>query len=264
MDWKMCSPHNDFRDLPAHFMVWRIVPWLAVALCVCQAAAGQADERRFVLARAALVKAIEADVRATSNRIGTDHLDPAVLEAMREVKRHRFVPPAFIDRAYDNNPLPIGYGQTISQPYIVALMTNMLAIAPGDRVLEIGTGSGYQAAVLAHMGIHVFSIEIIRPLAERAERRLRTEGYDTVRVKLGDGYFGWPAQAPFDAIVVTAAADHVPPPLLSQLKAGGRMVIPVGGRFSVQQLVLVTKDADGRVSARQLLPVRFVPLTRRP
>lgn len=219
---------------------------------------------RFARERAALVKEIEEDVAATSSYIGTDRLDPAVMEAMGRVKRHRFVPDKWVDDAYDNNPLPIGYGQTISQPYIVALMSNLLALAPGQRVLEIGTGSGYQAAVLAQMGMQVYSIEIIRPLAEKAGRQLRAEGYEQVEVKIGDGYFGWEEHAPFDAIMVTAAADHIPPPLLAQLKNGGTMVIPVGGQFSVQQLVLVTKDQDGSVSTRQLLPVRFVPLTRRP
>jgi protein-L-isoaspartate(D-aspartate) O-methyltransferase len=241
-----------------------LTPWVAFALCLVPAAAGQAEEQGFARARAALIEQIQDEVAATSDYIGFGKLDPRVIEALGAVKRHRFVPPAFVDRAYDNMPLPIGFGQTISQPYIVALMSNLLALDPGGRVLEIGTGSGYQAAVLAQMGMRVYSIEIIRPLAESAGRRLRAEGYDHVRVKIEDGYFGWPEYAPFDAIVVTAAADHIPPPLLSQLKNGGRMVIPVGGPLSVQQLVLVTKAADGRVSTRQLLPVRFVPLTRRP
>lgn len=241
-----------------------LTPWAALASGLISAAAGQAEELGFVRARAALIEQIREEVAATSDYIGFGKLDPRVIEALGAVKRHRFVPPAFVDRAYDNIPLPIGFGQTISQPYIVALMSNLLALDPGGRVLEIGTGSGYQAAVLAQMGMHVYSIEIIRPLAERAGRRLQAEGYDRVRIKIGDGYFGWTENAPFDAIVVTAAADHIPPPLLSQLKNGGRMVIPVGGPLSVQQLVLVTKAVDGRVSTRQLLPVRFVPLTRRP
>ena len=244
--------------------LWGMTLLLGTAWVLGAALAGQDEEARFVRERAALVEEIEDDVAATSSYIGTDRLDPAVMEAMGTVKRHRFVPDAWVDDAYDNNPLPIGYGQTISQPYIVALMSNLLALDPGERVLEIGTGSGYQAAVLAQMGMQVYSIEIIRPLAVRAERRLKAEGYEPVEVKIGDGYFGWEKHAPFDAIVVTAAADHVPPPLLAQLKNGGIMVIPVGGQFSVQQLVLITKDQDGSVSTRQLLPVRFVPLTRRP
>lgn len=226
--------------------------------------AGPSEEARFARARAALVEEIAADVRATSDAIGADRLDPSVMAAVGTVRRHRFVPERFEGRAYANIPLPIGHGQTISQPYIVALMTNLLALSPGDRVIEVGTGSGYQAAVLAQMGMRVYSMEIIRPLAETAEARLRAEGCGTVQVRVGDGYFGWPEHGPFDAVIVTAAADHIPPPLLDQLKKGGRMVIPVGGRFSVQQLVLVAKDSDGTLSTRQILPVRFVPLTRGP
>lgn len=241
-----------------------LIPWMAASLVPGRANAGQEDEKQFALARAGLMKAIEADVAATSSHIGADRLDPAVMKAMGAVKRHRFVPEKFIDRAYDNHPLPIGYGQTISQPYIVALMSNLLALKTGDRVLEVGTGSGYQAAVLVEMGMTVYSIEIIRPLAETAKQRLVAEGYDRVDVTIGDGYFGWEKHGPFDGIIVTAAADHIPPPLLSQLKNGGRMVVPVGGQFSVQQLVLVTKGDDGTLSTRQILPVRFVPLTRRP
>lgn len=223
---------------------------------------GQPEESRFARARAAMVQVIVDDVAATSRRIGMEHLDPMVMQAMGSVQRHRFVPDEWVDQAYDNHPLPIGYGQTISQPYIVALMSGLLALKPGERVLEVGTGSGYQAAVLAQMGMRVFSIEIIPALAEKARQRLQVEGHTQVQVKIGDGYFGWAEHAPFDAIVVTAAADHIPPPLLAQLKNGGIMVIPVGGAFSVQQLVLVTKAQDGGLSTRQLLPVRFVPLTR--
>ena len=243
---------------------------LGVAFCLIllffptQARSDQGEDQRHTRARASLLKAIEADVSATSSHIGFDHLDPAVMKAMAAVRRHRFVPDKYAGQAYNNHPLPIGYGQTISQPYIVALMSNLLGIRPGDRVLEVGTGSGYQAAVLAQMGAVVFSIEIIRPLAEEARRRMKTEGYDMVEVKIGDGYFGWPEHAPFDAIIVTAAADHIPPPLLEQLKNGGRMVIPVGGQLSVQQLVLVAKDQKGDLTTRQILPVRFVPLTRNP
>lgn len=236
--------------------------WLTIFLLFGQAA-GQ-EENRFARARAGLIKAIEADVKATSSYIGVDHLDPAVMRAMGTVRRHRFVPEKYIGQAYENHPLPIGYGQTISQPYIVALMSNLLGLKPGARVLEVGTGSGYQAAVLAEMGMQVYSIEIIRLLAESAQAHLKTEGYDQVQTKIGDGYFGWKEHAPFDGIIVTAAADHIPPPLLAQLKNSGFLVIPVGGQFSVQQLVLVSKDAQGAVTTRQILPVRFVPLTRNP
>lgn len=261
----MVNPMGTKRSNPTFgAALLMLVPCLLFLLLTGRADAGQEDEARFARARATLVKEIAADVVTTSSYIGTDRLDPAVMRAMGTVKRHRFVPERFIKSAYDNEPVPIGHGQTISQPYIVALMSNLLGLQPGGRVLEIGTGSGYQAAVLAEMGMNVFSIEIIRPLAEKARERLETEGYGGVQVKIGDGYFGWEGHAPFDAIIVTAAADHIPPPLLGQLKNGGRMVIPVGGRFSVQQLVLVSKGADGKITTRQVLPVRFVPLTRGP
>jgi protein-L-isoaspartate(D-aspartate) O-methyltransferase len=223
------------------------------------------EDPRQILARAILVDEIESELQAVGGRLGFAHPDPTVLGAMGSVKRHRFVPEAYRRQAYANHPLPIGHGQTISQPFIIAIMSQLLRVTAGDKVLEIGTGSGYQAAVLAEMGVSVCSIEIIRPLAERARQRLREEGYsDLVRITIGDGYFGWAEQAPFDAIIVTAAADHVPPPLIAQLKRGGRMVIPVGGLFTVQQLVLLTKDSKGEVSTRQLMPVSFVPLTRGP
>jgi len=184
-----------------------------------------------------------------------------VLAALGRVPRHEFVPVAERDRAYRNQPLPIGYGQTISQPYIVAVMTELLDPRPGDRVLEVGTGSGYQAAVLAELVKEVYTIEIIEPLGLAARKRLKTLGYDNVTVRIGDGYYGWPEKGPFDGIVVTAAASHVPPPLLAQLKPGGRMVIPVGSHFLTQQLVLIEKKTDGTLQTRQLLPVMFVPLT---
>jgi protein-L-isoaspartate(D-aspartate) O-methyltransferase len=180
---------------------------------------------------------------------------------MGKVPRHRFVDMSLRNKAYENRPLPIGYGQTISQPYIVAIMTDLLNPQAHDRVLEVGTGSGYQAAVLAELVDEVYSIEIIKPLGERAAKRLKRLGYKNARVRIGDGYYGWEAHAPFDAIVVTAAASHIPPPLIAQLKMGGRMMIPVGSSFLVQQLLLVEKDKQGRVSSRQILPVAFVPLT---
>ena len=192
---------------------------------------------------------------------GKSSFDPKVLQTLNEVKRHEFVPERLRSDAYRNHPLPIGHGQTISQPYIVALMTDLVEAKPGHVVLEVGTGSGSQAAVLAKLVRQVYSIEIIEPLARQAEERLRRLGYDNVVTRLGDGYFGWEEHAPFDAIVVTAAASHVPPPLVQQLKPGGRMVIPVGGRFTVQYLLLVEKDDNGEVITRQITPVRFVPLT---
>jgi protein-L-isoaspartate(D-aspartate) O-methyltransferase len=212
-------------------------------------------------ARSKMVEAIKADVRETSFYINKKSLDPRVMSVMGKVERHKFVPPSEQSWAYANRPLPIGHGQTISQPYIVALMTDLINVDPGDRVLEVGTGSGYQAAVLAEMGADVFTIEIIEPLASQASRRMDDLGYNQVKIRQGDGYYGWEEEAPFDAIVVTAAADHVPPPLVRQLKADGIMVIPVGSRFLVQQLVLVTKDKAGSITTRQILPVRFVPLT---
>ncbi len=219
------------------------------------------DEKDHENARHDMVHAIEDDVRATSYYLKKKALDPRVLRAMAKVPRHLFVPRSEARYAYDNRPLPIGYGQTISQPYIVAVMTDLLQTAPGDRVLEIGTGSGYQAAILAELVEAVFTIEIIEPLGTAARSRLRRLGYDNTRVKIGDGYYGWEKYAPFDAIVVTAAANHVPPPLIRQLKPGGRMMIPVGSRFFTQQLVLVEKDATGKITTRQVLPVQFVPLT---
>ena len=186
---------------------------------------------------------------------------PRVLEALREVPRHEFVPRRQRGRAYADSPLPIGHGQTISQPYIVGYMTEKLALDEGDRVLEVGTGSAYQAAILAHLVRHVVTIEIIEPLARSAAERLRRLGYRNVTVLHGDGYYGHPRGGPYDAIIVTAAASHVPPPLIAQLVPGGRMVIPVGRSGWTQNLLLVEKDANGEVSTRNLLPVRFVPLT---
>jgi len=187
--------------------------------------------------------------------------DKEVLEAMRHVPRHLFVPWSSKRMAHGDHPLPIGHGQTISQPYIVALMTEALQLKANAKVLEIGTGSGYQAAVLSELTPLVFTMEIITPLADEAGERLQKLGYHTVKVRVGDGYFGWPEEAPFDGIVVTCAAGHIPPPLIAQLSQGGRMVIPVGGVYEVQRLMVVTKDRDGRVRTNELLPVRFVPMT---
>jgi protein-L-isoaspartate(D-aspartate) O-methyltransferase len=223
------------------------------------AAAKSADP--YKAARLAMVQEIEADVRLTSLSLDKESLDPRVMKAMSSVPRHELVPESLREVAYENRPLPIGHGQTISQPYIVAVMTDLLKPEPGDRVLEIGTGSGYQAAILAELVARVYSIEIIKALGEEARRKLAELGYGNIEVRIGDGYYGWKEHAPYDAIVVTAAASHIPPPLIEQLKPGGRMIIPVGSRFMVQQLVLVEKDAAGKVTTRQILPVRFVPLT---
>jgi protein-L-isoaspartate(D-aspartate) O-methyltransferase len=191
----------------------------------------------------------------------TRRLDPAVIEAMRRVPRHRFVPDEIAPHAYRNSALPIGHDQTISQPYIVALMTHLLKVEPGHKILEVGTGSGYQAALLAELGARVFSIEIVPPLARDAAARLGELGYAGVAVRAGDGYEGWPEEAPFDRIVVTAAAPHLPPPLAAQMKPDGRMVIPLAGPDG-DELMLVEKDRRGRIRSRAILPVRFVPLVR--
>ena len=208
-----------------------------------------------------MVEEVLADAAATSSYSGRAALSPGVIAAMEKVERHRFVPAALSVVAYLNRPLPIGHGQTISQPFIVVLMTDLMKVKAGDRVLEIGTGSGYQAAVLAEIAGSVYSIEIIEPLGKEAGERLQSLGYRNVETRVGDGYYGWPEVAPFDAIMVTAAASHVPPPLIKQLKPGGRMVIPLGTQFMTQYLMLVEKQMDGSLTTRQILPVRFVPLT---
>jgi protein-L-isoaspartate(D-aspartate) O-methyltransferase len=219
-----------------------------------------ADEGDYALARAAMVD--EVRFYATLARdTGEEKLDAEVIQSLGTVKRHEFVPDSEKDYAYENRPLSIGHGQTISQPYIVALMTDLIEPGRDDVVLEIGTGSGYQAAILAKLVKHVYSIEIIEALADKSAARLERLGYDNVTVKLADGYFGWEEHAPFDAIVVTAAASHVPPPLVQQLAPGGRMVIPGGGRFMTQQLLLLEKTDDNEVITRQVAAVRFVPLT---
>jgi protein-L-isoaspartate(D-aspartate) O-methyltransferase len=188
--------------------------------------------------------------------------DQRILQAMLDVPRHWFIPSNQQRAAYADRPLPIGYGQTISQPFIVAYMTQLLELTPESKVLEIGTGSGYQAAVLSELTPHVYSIEIVEPLGKRAMGVFNERGYDTIKAKIGDGYKGWPEYAPFDAVIVTCAPDHIPKPLIEQLKPGGCIVIPVGSRWGVQDLMLVTKDMDGKLKRQSKMPVRFVPLTR--
>lgn len=212
--------------------------------------------------RAAMVDTIQQHARSAPGALEEGGIDPEVLQAMRQVPRHEFVPEEQRPYAYQDRPLPIGYGQTISQPFIVAMMTDLLDLEPGDKVLEIGTGSGYQAAVLSPLADRVYSIEIVPELGRRAGEVLKELDFANVETKAADGYYGWPEAAPFDAIVVTAAANHIPPPLVNQLEAGGRMVIPIGGPFSAQQLMLVRKLPDGGITARQLMPVRFVPFIR--
>jgi len=208
-----------------------------------------------------LLDEIRAEVSETWQYTGRAALAPRVLDAFAEVPRHAFLPDTLRAAAYINRPLPIGHGQTISQPYIVALMTDLLDPQPDDIVLEIGTGSGYQAAVLAKLVKQVYSLEIVAALAEQASERLRRLGYGNIEVRQGDGHAGWPEHAPFDAIIVTAAAPDIPPVLIEQLKPGGRFLIPVGSRYSGQDLLLIEKDRHGRVSRKSVLPVIFVPLT---
>jgi protein-L-isoaspartate(D-aspartate) O-methyltransferase len=208
-----------------------------------------------------MLRVIEAYSAAEGTVLGHRGVAADVLKAMAAVPRHEFVPPGMRANAYADRPLPIGFGQTISQPFIVALMTDLLRARSEDVVLEVGTGSGYQAAVLAPLVRRVYTIEIVPELGASAAERLRRLGYATVETRIGDGYYGWPEAAPFDSIVVTAAASQIPPPLVQQLKPGGRMVIPVGPPFALQHLVLVEVDTERRVRTRQLLPVKFVPLT---
>lgn len=209
-----------------------------------------------------LLRDIEAEVRYTRTMIGRDALDPRVMAAMAEVPRHEFVPEHQRLYAYANGPLPIGQGQTISQPYIVALMTDLLECGPVARVLEVGTGSGYQAAVLSRMVRKVYSVEIIPELALASSERLARLGYDNLECRRCDGYEGWPEHAPFDGILVTAAASAVPPPLIEQLREGARLVIPVGPQYGHQELMVIEKRADGSIHTSDILGVAFVPLTR--
>jgi len=217
-------------------------------------AAERARERR------ALRRVIEREVEQTARFTGRQRLDARVLEAMERIPRERFVPEDEVDSAYANVPLPIGHRQTISQPYIVALMTDLLETQPAHKVLEIGTGSGYQAAVLAELVATVYSVEVIAELAAEATRRLAELGYDNVATRVGDGNLGWPEQAPFDGIIVTAGAPRVPPALLAQLKCGGRLVIPVNTAGYGQVLQCITRDAAGDFHTQDVLPVMFVPL----
>ena len=225
---------------------------LALVLFIAAGDGGQANADQYAERREAMVK-------NTIELRGVE--DPATLQAMRAVERHEFVDPRLIDQAYADRPLPIGHGQTISQPYIVAHMTELLRPKEGDVVLEIGAGSGYQAAVLGEIVGQVYTIEIVPALAQLSKDRMEKLGYDNVEVKEGDGYYGWEEHAPFDGIIVTAAATHIPPPLVEQLKPGARMIIPVGPPMQVQNLMLVEKDEDGSVTQRNVMPVRFVPLT---
>jgi protein-L-isoaspartate(D-aspartate) O-methyltransferase len=231
---------------------------LALLLLGSGASSGSPD---YAAERKALVREIERKVVATRSELGTDRLDPKVIAAIGAVPRHELVPPALRGEAYADHPLPIGAGQTISQPYIVAVMTHLLRVESGDKVYELGTGSGYQAAVLAEMGVHVFSVEIVPELAARAQDNLRRLGYENVKVRVGDGYLGWPEAAPFAGILITAAIDHVPQPLIDQLAPNGRLVMPMGPAGWSQELVVMEKTEAGKLKRKDVLPVRFVPVT---
>ena len=235
-----------------------IIPLLFGAMVAADAKGDDA----YTAQRAAMLADIAALARETRAETGRARLSERVMTAMAKVPRQEFVPADQQRYAYDNRPLSIGLGQTISQPFIVALMTDLLELNPAHRVLEVGTGSGYQAAVLAELAREVYTIEIVEPLAKQAAARLAALGYRNVTVRSGDGYRGWPEQAPFDAIIVTAGALEVPPVLVQQLKPGGKLVIPVGPQSSVQQLRVIEKDASGKATTREVLAVRFVPLTR--
>lgn len=247
------------RSLPRSTTA-RALALLLGALCTSHGVL--ATTRDFTAAREKMVKTIEMLAKAVPLSSGRQEIDASILAAMRQVPRHELVPDDVRNEAYQDRPLPIGHGQTISQPYIVALMTQLARPAKHHIVLEVGTGSGYQAAVLSPLVAKVFSIEIVEPLAARAAERLQALGFENVSVRHGDGYKGWPEHGPFDSIIVTAGASHVPAPLVDQLKPGGRMVIPVGGASMAQDLMLIEKDEQGRAHTRSLLPVRFVPLTR--
>jgi protein-L-isoaspartate(D-aspartate) O-methyltransferase len=241
------------------------LPYLFLIFLGCGLTGAAQDPRPVATSHPAFSERVDERARMVRDHVENYPYNPVkdqkVLSAMRRVPRHCFVPAEYQDLAYQNSPLPIGYEQTISQPVIVAHMTELLAIQPGDRILEIGTGSGYQAAVLGELCKHVFTMEIVAPLGRRAKNLLDELGYTQVQVRIGNGYLGWPEEAPFDKIIVTCAPDEIPQPLLDQLAPGGRMVIPVGGQFQTQYLVEITKNERGRISKKEHYPVRFVPMT---
>jgi protein-L-isoaspartate(D-aspartate) O-methyltransferase len=246
-------------------MADRMIAKILLLLVLSMVAVAQevaAQDAECVRERAAMVETVSAYARSHVNVLGQDGLSERVLEALRRTKRHLFISERSCSTAYADTPLSIGHGQTISQPFIVALMTELAGVAPDHVVLEIGTGSGYQAAVLAHLARKVCTIEIIPSLAEAAAKTLREAGYDNVSVRLGDGFVGWPECGPFDAIVVTAALGEAPPPLVEQLKVGGRLVMPVGAAYASQHLTVVEKTAADKTTARAVALVRFVPFTR--
>jgi protein-L-isoaspartate(D-aspartate) O-methyltransferase len=232
--------------------------------CIAFSGEARAQDSDYVRERALMVKTIQAYALTDIGFSGKKGISASVLEAMRQTKRHLFIPKRFRSLAYADRPVPIGHEQTISQPYIVAVMTDLAGVAKNHTVLEIGTGSGYQAAILARLARKVCTIEIVRPLGETATKLLEELGYHNVSVRIGDGYKGWPECGPFDAVIVTAALGHVPPPLIKQLKVGGRLVMPVGSAGATQKLTVVEKIAPGKTKTRDVGLVRFVPFTRSP
>jgi protein-L-isoaspartate(D-aspartate) O-methyltransferase len=239
-----------------------LIAGVILALLVAARPLPAAAQTDFAAERARMLQTVQAHAKQASDALGRDFIAPQILDVMRDVPRHEFVPVEARGDAYADRPLPIGHGATISQPFIVALMTDLLRVRRDDIVLEVGTGSGYQAAILARLAHRVYTIEIVPALAEGAAARLKRLGYENVTTRAGDGYHGWEEAAPFDGIIVTAAASEIPPPLVHQLNPGGRMVIPLGAPSVVQQLVLIERNLeDGRVTTRQLVPVSFVPLT---
>lgn len=257
-----CSPTGS-SEASRGKVCFRLLLFLCITLGVAGLLLSQQDNNNYSKQREEMVRTQIATLRWNGSQAVQDS---RVLDSMRKTPRHCFVPAELVAYAYDDRPLPIGYGQTISQPYIVAKMTELLEPRGEHRVLEIGTGSGYQAAILSPLVTQVYTIEIIEPLGTAARRRLDSLGYKNIEVRVGDGYFGWPEKGPFDGILVTAAADHVPPPLVDQLKPGGKMVIPVGNPFQAQTLMQVTKGSKGPhdLQVRNLMPVAFVPLVGGP
>jgi len=234
---------------------------MLLVACLAVPARGQDNEQNgeidYARARAIMVQMIQVEALLSSEVTGVEQIDARILEVMAEVPRHDFVPPALRPYAYGNHPLPVGHAQNLAAPFLVALMTHLIDPQPDDVVFETGTGAGYHAAVLARLVGHVYSVEVVEPLAISATATLRRLGYDRVSARAGDGYYGWPEKAPFDAIIVKEALDHVPPPLLEQLKPGGRMVIPLGSELNGQYLTLIEKSLDGAITKRRILPVRF-------
>jgi protein-L-isoaspartate(D-aspartate) O-methyltransferase len=249
-------------NYPGHVLAYKVMKKLLRLAFIAVACEAMAQDGQCVRERAAMVETIRAYARSEADVLGPQGISQRVLEAMGQTERHRFIPGGSCSAAYKDEPVLIGHGQTMSQPFIVALMTHLAAVKFDDTVLEVGTGSGYQAAVLARLVRKVCTVEIIPALAEAAAKMLRELGYDNVTVKVGDGYLGWPECGPFDAMVVTAALDHAPPPLIEQLKVGGRLIMPLGSAHTPQQLTVIEKIAPSETRMRSVILVGFVPFTR--